>query len=164
MRVSLIVALDENSAIGRHGTLPWRLSTDLRRFKKLTMGHHLLMGRRTWESIGHPLPGRTNVVITRQPDYTAQGCLVVHSLQAALELAAQAGETEAFVIGGGEIFQTALPHAHRIYLTRVHTHTEDADVYFPSIDLTSWHLNQEDPIPADGKNEYATTFQVWDRR
>lgn len=163
VRISLIVAMDEVNAIGRKGTLPWRLSTDLRRFKGLTMGHHLLMGRRTWESIGRPLPGRTNVVITRQAQYSAPGCQVVHSLQAGLDLARQAHETETFIIGGAELYRTALPRANRIYLTRVRARVADADVFFPDIDLAHWQLVQENDIPADPKNDYPTTFQVWDR-
>lgn len=163
VRISLIVAMDEDNAIGRQGSLPWRLSSDLQRFKGLTMGHHLLMGRRTWESIGRPLPGRTNVVITRQSDYSAPGCQVVHSLEAGLDLARQARETETFVIGGAELYQAALPHANRIYLTRVRARVADVDVHFPDIDLSGWQLVQENDLPADEKNEFPTTFQVWDR-
>lgn len=156
--------MDERGAIGRDGGLPWHLSADLQRFKGLTMGHHLLMGRRTWESIGRPLPGRTNIVITRQPDYTAEGCRVLHSLDAAIEQARQAGDTEVFVIGGGQIYLAALSRANRIYLTRVHTEVEAPDVFFPQLDLQGWQLSQQNQFPADEKNEYATTFQVWDRR
>lgn len=164
MRISLIVARDENKAIGRQGALPWRLSTDLRRFKSLTWGHFILMGRRTWESIGRPLTGRTNVVITRQKGYQAAGCKVVHSLEAALDLASQAHETEVFIIGGAELYAAALPHADRIYLTRVRTKVQDADVYFPLIDEQNWQIIQQEEIPQDEKNEYPTIYQILERR
>jgi dihydrofolate reductase len=163
VRISLIVAFDEHRGIGRQGGLPWRLSADLQRFKILTMGHHILMGRRTWESIGRPLPGRTNVVITRQLDYSAPGCVVVDSLAAGLDIARRAQEDEAFVIGGGEIYQAALASADRIYLTRVHAHITDADVHFPEIDLQNWELIYKKNFPKDAKNEHPTTYQIWDR-
>src|SRR5262245_14330204 len=115
--LSLIVAMGRNCVIGHEGKLPWHLPADLKRFKAQTMGHHIIMGRRTWESVGRALPGRVSVVVTRNPAYYAPGATVVDSLAAALELAS--GDTEPFVIGGGELYRAALPSAHRIYLTEV---------------------------------------------
>ena len=114
MRISLIVAMSENRVIGRGGGLPWRLSADLKRFKHLTMGHHLIMGRKTFESIGRVLPGRTSIVVTRQTDYRAAGVVVARSLSEALHIAATAGDDEAFVIGGGEIYRQILPSADQL--------------------------------------------------
>lgn len=162
MIVSLLVAMDEQRGIGVDGRLPWHLSDDLKRFKALSMGHHLIMGRKTWESIGRPLPGRVTIVVTRNPNYTAEGCLVAHSLEEALALAQAGGEDEIFVIGGGEIFAQALPLADRIYLTRVHT-TSAVDVSFPEFDLEDWNAVESSEHPADGKNDFPTTFQVLER-
>src|SRR3954452_22634299 len=122
MRVSLIAAVAENGVIGRDGGLPWHLSDDLRRFKRLTMGHTMVMGRRTWESIGRPLPGRRTVVVTRQSAYTvdADDVQVAHSLAAAVECAASSGDDEAFIIGGAELYRDAIAAADRLYITRVH--------------------------------------------
>jgi dihydrofolate reductase len=159
---SIIVAAAENGVIGRNGQLPWRLSADLRRFKQLTMGHAVLMGRKTYESIGRPLPGRRMIVITRQPGYDAVGVEIAHSLAAACGLAANAHETEAFIIGGAEIFGEALPHADRLYFTRVHA-TIDGDVYFPPFDRADWSLTSKEEHPADVKNDYPFTFQTYER-
>jgi dihydrofolate reductase len=163
MRLSLIVAMDERRGIGYRGHLPWRLPADLRRFKSLTMGHHLVMGRKTYESIGRPLPGRTMIVLTRSQDYSPSGCLVAHSLPEALEIACQNGDEEVFVIGGGEVFDQALPHADRIYLTRVHA-TREADVFFPEFDPADWHLISSEDIPADEVNKFPFTFQLLEKR
>ncbi len=159
MIISLLVAMDERDGIGQDNRLPWHLSTDLKRFKALTMGHHILMGRKTYESIGRPLPGRVNVIITRSPDYQAEGCLIAHSLREALSLAELAGESEAFVIGGGQIFAQALPLADRIYLTRVHTLSE-ADVFFPEFDLKEWSIQATSEVLADDKNQFSSTYMV----
>ena len=157
MIVSLLVAMDERNGIGLRGGLPWRLSADLKRFKAITMGHHLLMGRVTWDSIGGVLPGRTMIVITRNPDYHPEGCLVTHSLEEALALVKSRGETEAFVIGGGQIFALALPLADRIYLTRVRAEVE-VDVYFPAFDLREWRVVEQVSQEPDEKNQYPFTY------
>jgi dihydrofolate reductase len=164
MRISLIVALDENGAIGRQNSLPWHLSTDLKRFRLLTLGHHILMGRRTWESVGRALPGRTSLVITRQPEYIAEGAFIFSTLESALAFAREQGENEIFIIGGAEIFRESLLIADRIYLTRVHTLTPDADVFFPGFNLTDWEILEETSLPADDKNQHPTTFQVLKRK
>lgn len=160
MRLSLIVAMSENRVIGRRGMLPWRLSADLRRFKLLTMGHHLIMGRRTFESIGRCLPGRTSVVLTRHPDYEGRGAVVVHDLQDALEYVA--ADSEAFVIGGEEIYRAALPLVDRIYLTLVHAVVE-GDAVFPTYDPHEWRIVQRERHAADDRNEYDHSFLVMDR-
>jgi dihydrofolate reductase len=160
--VSLIVALDEANGIGWQGGLPWRLPADMRRFKRLTMGHHLICGRKTYQSIGRPLPGRMMVVVTRQQGFDAPGCLLAQSLDEALALAKSAGEEEAFVIGGAALYAAALPQAQRMYLTRVHA-VLPADVYFPRFDPQEWHLILQEALPADPENPFPTTFTRLDR-
>jgi dihydrofolate reductase len=160
MRTSLIVAMSDNRVIGRNGTLPWRLSADLRRFKRLTMGHHIIMGRKTYESIGRPLPGRTSVVISRDPDYQPRGVFVAHSIGQARELSV--GDSEVFFIGGGEIYRQVLPEIDRIYLTQVHAHV-DGDTFFPQWDSAAWRLIESSEAAADEKNQYAHSFLVYDR-
>ena len=159
MIISLLAAMDEQDGIGQDNRLPWHLSTDLKRFKALTMGHHILMGRKTYESIGRALPGRVNVIITRSPDYQAEGCVIAHSLREALSIAELAGESEAFVIGGGQIFAQTLPLADRIYLTRVHTVSE-ADVFFPAFDLQEWVIEASAEYPADDRNQFSSTYLI----
>jgi dihydrofolate reductase len=163
MIISLIVAMDEGRGIGKDNHIPWRLSADLKRFKALTMGHHLIMGRKTYESIGRPLPGRTTLIITRNLNYQAEGCQIAHSLKGALELARTDGEDEAFIIGGGEIFKHALPLADRIYLTQVRARL-DCDTFFPDFDLGDWQISEESCQPADEKNQFATTYQLLIRK
>ena len=160
MRLSLIVAMAEDRVIGRAGDLPWRLSADLRRFKRLTMNHHVVMGRKTYESIGRPLPGRRMIVITRRPDYAAPEVEVAAGLDAALS--ACAGDDEAFIIGGAEIYRQALPLVDRIYLTLVHA-AVDGDVQFPAVDWSAWRLAEDARHAADDKNHYDYSFQVYNR-
>jgi dihydrofolate reductase len=163
MIVALIVVMDKKGGIAKGGKLPWHLSTDLKRFKTLTMGHCILMGRKTFESIGVPLPGRVSIIITRNPNYHPKDCLTADSLVQALLLAEQRGETEALVIGGGEIFAQALPLAQRIYLTRVHTDTK-ADIFFPRMDDSQWTVVSTEEVVAGEQDEYATTFNVLARK
>lgn len=162
MIISLIVAMDEQGGIGIKGALPWRLSSDLQRFKALTMGHHLVMGRKTYESIGRPLPGRITLIVTHNPTYQAEGCQVVHSLDEALDIARSADEEEAFIAGGGEIFAQALPRAGRIYLTLVHTRL-DCDTFFPPMQWDQWKITAQDRLPADAKNEFPSTYYLLER-
>lgn len=163
MIVSLIVAMDEEGCIGFEGRVPWHLSADLKRFKGLTMGHHLIMGRLTYQSIGFPLPGRTNIVVTRTPGYLAPGCQVVDSLEGALTLAQGCGESEAFIIGGGQIFAISLDLADRLYLTRVHARV-DCDVFFPTFEPGDWVEVKSVYQPADKQNQYSFTFQLLERK
>jgi dihydrofolate reductase len=159
--ISIIVALSENHVIGAGNQLPWRLSADLKRVKALTMGHHLIMGRKTFESIGRPLPGRTNVIITRNADYRPEGCQTVDSLKAAFELAK--ADPEVFVFGGGEIFRDALPLVHKIYMTKVHC-TITGDTHFPQLNTDEWVEIENQSFKADEKNEFDYSFITLERR
>jgi dihydrofolate reductase len=154
-RIALIAAMAENRVIGRANRLPWRLSGDLRRFKALTMGKPVIMGRKTYESIGKPLPGRSNIVVTRDRGYRAQGCRVVHSLEQALEAAA--GDAEVMVIGGAELYRQSLERAERIYLTRVKAEV-DGDALFPYIEPQQWREVERESHRADEKNEFDYDF------
>lgn len=159
--ISLIAAMAENGAIGRDNALPWRLSDDLKRFKALTMGKLVLMGRRTYESIGRPLPGRTNLVLTRDRDWRAEGVVAVHSLGQALGIARDAEELVA--IGGAEIYRLLMPFARRIYLTLVHAEIP-GDTFFPDFDPTQWADVECHSYPADERNAYAFTFVTLERK
>ena len=159
MIISLIVAMDEKRGIGKDNTLPWRIRSDLQRFKALTMGHHIVMGRRTYETIGKPLPGRKMMVITHRKGYHAPGCLVVNSLQLAIKLARENGEEELFVIGGGKIFAESIDLAEKIYLTRVNT-VVDADVYFPSYRASEWKTTHTEKSTPDEYDEYGTEYKI----
>ena len=165
MFISIIVAVAENGIIGRRGKLPWRLSADLQRFKRLTMGHTIIMGRRTWESIGRALPGRRSVVVTRQQDYVIDVAAVAKSasLEAAIELAKAAGDDEAFIIGGAELYHAALALANRLHYTRVRAEI-DGDTTFPNISWDDWRLVESAEHPADDKNEFPCAFEVYERR
>lgn len=158
--ISLVVAAAENDAIGIDGRLPWHLPDDLRRFKALTLEKPVIMGRKTWESIGRPLPGRRNIVITRQPDYHAEGCEVVAYPAAALLAAAEAEEI--MIIGGSRIYDQFLRRAERIYMTRVHARF-DGDAFFPGLDET-WELVSARRHAADDEHEYPFTFELWERQ
>jgi dihydrofolate reductase len=157
--VSLIVAMDLRRGIGADSRLPWRLPADLKRFRELTLGHHLIVGRKTYESIGRPLPGRTMIIVTRDESYAAPDCLVAHTVEDALELARARGETEAMVGGGAEIYAQTLARADRIYLTLVHAEVA-ADTYFPALDESQWNEAAAEHHAADGKNPYPMTFKV----
>ena len=165
MHVSIIVAVAENGVIGRGGKLPWYLSVDLRRFRELTMGHTLLMGRRTWESIGRALPGRKMIVVSRQPGYQVHeaGIRVAANLDDALALAKADGEEDAFVVGGAELYREALPRADRLYVTRVHARI-DGDTFFPSYDMALWRLARTERHAADDKNDHPFSFEVYERK
>jgi dihydrofolate reductase len=162
MTVSLIVAMTRTGVIGRGGGLPWRLSSDLQRFKSLTMGHHIIMGRKTFDSLPRVLPGRTSVVVSRsaQASAASPGVIVVANLEAAL--AAAASDSEPFIIGGGQLFEPALALASRLYVTWVEADIS-GDVYFPPIAWSQWREISREPHPADAKNEYDTTFCIYDR-
>jgi len=137
--LAMIVAASTNNVIGVDGDLPWHISADLKRFKKLTMGHHLIMGRKTFESIGRCLPGRTTVIITRQPDFTFEGAKIANSIESAIELAGD--DPSPFIIGGAEIYAIAMPHVSKIYLTRVHQEVA-GDTFLPEIDWNQWELTK----------------------
>ena|SRR3989344_5261315 len=163
MEISIIVAVSQNNVIGAKNKLPWYLPADLKRFKKLTMGHHIIMGRKTFESIGRVLPGRVNVVVTRNLDYKEEGVVVVNSLEDAFKLAKNAKETEAFVIGGAEIFTETLPKVDKIYMTKVNAKI-DGDVFFPSFDEKQWKVISRKRFEADDKNLYPFEFLTLSRK
>jgi dihydrofolate reductase len=159
-RISIIAALAENRVIGVNNALPWRLPNDLRHFRRLTTGHAVIMGRKNHESIGRPLPERVNIVVTRNRDYRADGCLVAHSLDEALARAAN--DPEIFVIGGAEIYRQALARAGRLYLTLVHA-AVPGDTFFPEINRNDWKETARERHEADDKHAYAYSFVVLER-
>lgn len=160
MIVSLIAAVSDNGVIGRDGGLPWRLPDDLKHFKRLTLDHTIIMGRKTWDEVGRPLANRRNVVVSRNPAFQAPGATVVPSLEEALALGAT--EQQVFVIGGGEIYRQALPRADRLYLTVVHT-TVEGDTTFPPFDQEAWALESEEVHSADERHPHAFTFREYRR-
>ena len=166
MKLSLICAMAENRVIGRNNSLPWHLPADLKYFKRTTMGNCIIMGRKTWESIGRPLPGRTNIVITSNPDLAAEGARVVGSLPAAIKLAESIsimdGSEEAFVIGGAGIYQAALPLANRFHLTRVHAQVE-GDTLLADFDETQWQEVERQDFQHTDSNPYDYSICILDR-
>ena len=162
MSLSIIVAMTEDRVICKDNQLPWHLSDDLKRFKKITMGHPIIMGRKTFESIGKPLPGRQNIVITRDADYKMEGATVVHSLSEALAACEKEGG-EPFVIGGASIFKLALPMADKIYLTIIHRRFE-GDVYFPKFELNGeFKIVEQSRHPSQGDDDFAYSFITAER-
>lgn len=155
MDLSLIVAMSRNRVIGRDGDLPWRLSADLKRFKSLTMGHHLIMGRKTFDSIGRPLPGRTTVVISRQSLSLPEGVLSATGLENAIEICA--GDEQPFVVGGGEIYRIALPRVTKMFITHVDADI-DGDTTFPEVDWSDWRVIREELFERDEKNSFPFRF------
>tara|TARA_R100000789_G_scaffold83754_1_gene79369 strand:+ start:298 stop:789 length:492 start_codon:yes stop_codon:yes gene_type:complete len=156
--LTMIAAAAENNALGKDGDLVWQLPDDFKRFKKLTTGHHIIMGRKTFESFPKPLPNRTHIVITRNRDYTKEGCIVVHNLEDALKIAE--GDTQPFIIGGGEIYKLALNASEKIELTRVHD-TFEADAFFPEIDLSKWELINEEFHEKDERHSVSFTYLTY---
>lgn len=164
MDLILVVATDEANLIGAGGDLPWRLPGDLRRFKKITLGHPIVMGRTTWQSIGRPLPGRTNIVITRNEAFQAPGATVVHSLEQAIEVAgASEGGERVMIIGGANVYEQALPLATTVCRSVVH-HTFEGDRWFPELPASTWQLDSEETFPANERNAWDCTVQWWSRK
>jgi len=159
--VTLIVAVADNGVIGRDNALPWHLPEDLKRFKRLTMGKPIVMGRKTFESIGKPLPGRLNVVLTRDANYRRDGVTVVNDVDAAIAAAVGAGEV--MVIGGADLFRLFLPRSMRVHLTRVHGNIE-GDIHWQPLDETRWHRTAAEEFPADERHSYSMTFELWEKR
>lgn len=156
--ITLIAAAAENNALGKNNDLIWHLPDDFKRFKAITSGHYIIMGRKTFESFPKPLPNRTHVIITRQKNYNPENCIVVNSLEKAIEICPK--DEDVFVIGGGEIYQQSIAIADKIELTRVHS-TFKADTFFPEIDTTIWELVQEEFHPKDEKHLFDFTFQTY---
>jgi dihydrofolate reductase len=162
MTISAIVACAKNGVIGKDNEIPWYLPADFAYFKRTTINHHIIMGRNCFESIGRPLPKRTNIVITRNPFYIASGCLMVNSIVEGLKTAENNGETEAFIIGGGEIYKQSVDLWDRLYLTEVDLDTE-GDVFFPKLDMSEWQLVSAEQHSKNEKNEFDYVFKVFNR-
>lgn len=162
MTISLVVAASSNSGIGLKGKLLWHLPADLKHFKNVTWGMPVIMGRKTYDSLGKALPGRKNIVITRQKDWKADGVVAVQRIYDALFVANETDASEVMVIGGGEIYKAFYERAQRIYLTRVEA-TPEADSFFPEIDPAQWRLVSQKDNEADEKNMYNYSFQIWER-
>ncbi|SDL71368.1 dihydrofolate reductase [Salinimicrobium catena] len=158
--LTMIAAAAENNALGKDNDLVWHLPDDFKRFKKLTTGHHIIMGRKTFETFPKPLPNRTHIVITRKKNYQKEGAIVVHSLKEALDLAKD--DPQPFIIGGGEIYELALPEADKIELTRVHG-TFEADAFFPEFDENNWELVESSFHPTDENHNYSFTYLTYRR-
>jgi len=158
--ITLVVAVADSGVIGRNNALPWHLPEDLKRFKRLTLGKPIVMGRKTFESIGKPLPGRQNIVLTREANYHRDGITVVHDTDAALGVAGEAAEI--MIIGGADLFRLFLPRAGRIHLTRVHGDIA-GDVMWPALDAT-WSVTERETYAADERHAHAMTFEVWEKR
>lgn len=161
MRISLVAAMDRNRAIGRDNGLPWRLPADLQRFKAMTMGKPILMGRRTAESLGRALPGRRNLVLTRSGRVPFEGMQAVASIGAALQTAADTGALELCVIGGGEVYALLLPRADAMYLTLVDAAVEGADTFFPQFDPAQWREVRRESHPPDARHAHGYAFVDW---
>lgn len=159
-QISIVVAASDNQVIGIENKLPWHLPADLKFFKNLTIGHAIIMGRKTFESIGKALPNRRNLVITRDRYFAAEGCELFHSLEEAIDACVE-GET--FIIGGDSIYKQALSLCNKIYLTRVHTHIENGQAFFPELNATVWSLISSEFVPKDDRNLFDMHFEVYER-
>jgi dihydrofolate reductase len=161
MLISAIVAMSENRVIGKNNQLPWHLPADLKHFKKITLGKPILMGRKTYESLGRPLPGRCNIIITRDSHYQAPGCIVVHSLEKAFEAAKESKEI--FIIGGALLFQETLPLIQRLYMTLIH-HAFEGDTFFPELNKNEWQEIERIDCAEDTENKYSYSFFILEKR
>jgi dihydrofolate reductase len=167
VRIAFVVAAAQNGVIGRNGHLPWRLPSDLKRFRRLTLGKPIIMGRKTYDSIGKPLDGRDNIVVTRQPDFAAPGLYIASSIEQALtlgrDLACRRKVEEMGIIGGAEIFRAALPQTDRVYLTLVHA-SPAGDTYFDTLDPAQWVEMEREPMPTTANDEFTADFIVLERK
>lgn len=161
MRISIIAAMAANRAIGLENRLPWHLPDDLKRFKALTMDHHIVMGRKTYDSIGKPLPGRSTVIVTRNVDYAVPGCIAVNSIDAALTVSY--GDEEVFFVGGADLYRQALSIANRIYLTEIQR-VFDGDAFFPEFDKTQWRETARERHRTEGDNGFEYHYAIYDRK
>lgn len=162
MKISCIVAVGDNNVIGANNDIPWYLPADLKYFKARTTGHHIIMGRNCYASIGKPLPNRTNIIISRDPFFISSNCLIARSVKEALEMAYLNDEQEVFIIGGGQIYDQTKEIWDTLYLTQVDVNVE-GDVFFPELDMTQWNLREETKHAKDEKNEFDYIFKVYDR-
>ncbi|NOZ46744.1 MAG: dihydrofolate reductase [Chlorobi bacterium] len=161
MIISIIVAVAENNVIGYKNQLIWHLPADLKRFKQITSGHYIIMGRKTYESVGKPLPNRTNIIITSNKNYKAEGCYIVHSLEEAINFAN--GQKEVFILGGGTVYKQAIDIADKLYITRIHKDFV-GDTFFIEIDRDKWQLDMEEIHQPDEKNKLAYSFRNYIRK
>ncbi|MFM2386867.1 MAG: hypothetical protein RL660_1624 [Bacteroidota bacterium] len=161
MTISIIVAAAKNNAIGKNNKLPWHLRGDLQYFKKLTTNHCIIMGRNTYESIGKPLPNRVNIVLSSDKNYSLPGAVVRHTLQDALDYCTLWKQQEVFVIGGAKVYESAMPQANKLYLTRVETEVADADAFFPALDNKRWALTSAERHPEDEQNDHDYIFEQY---
>jgi dihydrofolate reductase len=165
MQLSLVVAIAQDGAIGRGGTLPWHLPADLKFFKQMTVGKAIIMGRKTWESLNRKaLPNRLNIVLSRNPLELPEGVLYAETLDSAVQLASENGHQEAAIVGGASLFAEATPKLDILYITQVETTVPDADTFFPELDMTAWKLDWEEAHEPDEKNKFHYTFQRWVRK
>ncbi len=157
MKLSLVVAVDLENGIGRNGTIPWHLRSDLQRFKQITMGHAILMGRKTYQSIGRALPGRLNIVVTRNAEFLASGCVIADSIERGLLIASDLGLEQVFIIGGAQIFLKVQKIAQAIHLTVVHTRA-GCQVFFPPLNWIEWNVIQQEFVPGDIQNDFSSVY------
>ena len=162
LKVSAIAAMSQNRVIGSDNEIPWYLQEDFRFFKRTTLNHHIIMGRKTFESIGKPLPKRTNIVVTKNPFFIASGVITANSIEKALSIASNNGETEAFIIGGGSIYEQSLPFLNKIYLTEVETEIS-GDTFFPKLDFNTWKASNIMSHKKDNKNDYNFIIKEYQR-
>ena len=163
MQISTIVGFGNNQEIGKDNDIPWYLPADLKYFKKVTTGHPIIMGRKCFDSIGRALPNRTNIIVSRNPEFYIEGCILTHSVDAALSVAKQSGASEAFIIGGGQIYKWGLPLSNKLYITEIDIDIPNADIFFPKIDYSQWHLKEEVKYSKDDKNAYDYCFKLYER-
>ena len=161
--LSIIAAMAENRVIGKDNKMPWHLPADLKHFKTLTSGHPVLMGRKTYQSIGQPLPNRANIILTRDANYSAPDCMVVTKVETALSIASEIDQDEIFVIGGADIYKQLLPKIQKIYLTIIH-HSFEGDAFFPELDANHWHETNSEKHAADEKNQYDYSFKTFEKQ
>jgi len=162
MTISCIVAVAQNNIIGKDNDIPWYLPADLQYFKKTTLGHTVIMGRKCYASIGRPLPKRTNIIVTRDPFFISSNCLMARSIPEALSLAHSNGESEVFIIGGGQIYEQSVDFWDKLYITEVDIKV-DGDVFFPKLDLEKWNLISSEHFKKDEKNEFDFTFKIFEK-
>jgi dihydrofolate reductase len=151
MKVSTIVGFGKNQEIGKNNDIPWYIPADLKYFKKITTGHPIIMGRKCFDSIGRALPNRMNIIVSRNPEFYVENCILTHSIDAALLVAEQSGAKEAFIIGGGQIYEKGLPLSSKLYITEIDIDVDNADIFFPAINFDNWHLLQEEKHTKDEK-------------
>jgi len=161
--IKILVAFDENRVIGKNNTLIWHLPADLQRFKALTTGHVIIMGRKTYESIGKPLPNRTTIVITRQTEFNSEGIITVHSLGEAILKAKSISREDIYIVGGAEIYQLSLAHADQILVTQLHD-IFDGDAYFPEIPMDAWEIVEREKGVTDEKNKFQYSFLTYQKK